>query len=267
MVRQRRPQVAAERGKGCESMRITAPGRLGDTIDPPRSIEAGIHPAIPGDDGRCRYEVLDRDAAKRPAPDADLGRRLAEYVAAGGHLWADGRCAFLDEHAYLRRQIPGHSLDTVFGCHKADFVVARGEVAMAGADGVRLKGYRHEQHLEPTTGTVNTRFANGMPVVVRNRFGAGIAELAESHVTLRSEADRTTMDHLAGFARAAGAAPALEVTPGFEALLLEGPACDIMIVSSRPGHHGQARISAPRSYASNAPALSAIAYWPGARQC
>lgn len=198
----------------------------------------------------ARYRVVFVPHAEAMGPAAAAG--LAAFVAAGGHLWADGRCAFLDEHAYLRQQIPGHGLDAVFGCHEADFVVARGDAAMTRTDGVVLRGYRHEQHLEPTTGTVEARFANGMPAVVRNRFGAGIAELAGSHVTLglRSAADQATMDHLAGFARAAGAVPVLDVSPGFEALLMEGPACDIMIVASRPGHQGRARISAPRSYVS-----------------
>lgn len=77
---------------------------------------------------------------------------------------------------------------------------------------------------------------------------------------LRSAADQATMDHLAGFARAAGAVPVLEVTPGFEALLLEGPACDIMIVTSRPGHQGRARISAPRSYVSVASPMGGASF-------
>ena len=183
-----------------------------------------------------------------------IAAKLKAFVAEGGYLWADGRCAFLDEHVYLRHANPGHGLDELFGCHEADFVVARGDVEILFADGSKGRGLRHEQYLKPGKGSVIAKFSGGQPAIVRNKFGRGVAELAGSYVTLglRAVADGQTMRHLASFAFEAGVKPVLEIEPrtGFEASLLCGPEFDVMILSNHSGSKAMSSISAPSPYRS-----------------
>ena len=183
---------------------------------------------------------------------APVAHKIKEFVRDGGRVWADGRCAFLDEHVYLRHAIPGHGLDELFGCKEADFIAARDEVKIDFADGATCFGYRHAQYLEPTTGTTVATFANGRPAVVSNDYGDGLAELAGSYLTLglQKQHDEATMDYVAGFAIKAGIEPKVHITPrtGFEVCLLVGPQYDVMTITNHTGEEAEAKIAAPLQY-------------------
>jgi len=185
---------------------------------------------------------------------AAVASKVAEFVRGGGHAWADGRCAFLDEHVFLRHAIPGHDLVDVFGCREADFVAARDDATMHTVDGKRVRGLRHAQYLEPTTGTAAGTFDNGRVAIVTNRYGDGSAELVGSYLTLGllRESDEATMDYLASFALARGVAPQVDVTPraGFEVSALRGEGHDVFVVTNHTGARTEARIVAPAACAS-----------------
>lgn len=177
---------------------------------------------------------------------------IRQFVHEGGHLWADGRCAFLDEHVFLRETIPGHGLDEVFGCRESDFVAARGEPGIHLQRGGRVRGHGMLQYLQPSAGEVLARHDNGQPAIVRNHYGKGLAEIVGSRVTLglRSHSDEATMDYLAGFAAKAGLRPRVTMEPatGFEACFLEGETCDVIIVSNLMGEAARVRIRTPEAF-------------------
>ena len=108
---------------------------------------------------------------------AELAAKLAEFVRRGGALWADGRCGFADRHFFLRRTVPGHGLDAVFGAREADEVAPFPGDELTLADGTPLPVYNEIQRFTTAnTATVLAR-CHGFPAAVRNRFGKGVAEL------------------------------------------------------------------------------------------
>lgn len=182
----------------------------------------------------------------------DVARRIREFVHDGGHVWADGRVAFLDERAFLRSAIPGHGLDELFGCREDDFVAVRDDAGIELVDGSKCRGYRHAQYLENSTGTVAGYFSNGRPAVVANRYGQGVAQLVGSYVSLGLQkfSDAGTMDFVSAFAFRAGVKPKLEINPptGFEACILVGREYDLIVISNLAGGDAVAEISPPSSY-------------------
>ena len=144
--------------------------------------------------------------------------------------------AWLDEHLYLRDEIPGQGLAEVFGCHEADFIgmTLRQPDFRVGA----MLGFRHLQYLEPTPGTA---LAGTSPraTIVHNRFGRGETLLIGSQVTLgiqrRNEIDPATVAEVASFALNCGVEPMLRATPAgtVECSRLTGPETDIFILGNR----------------------------------
>lgn len=183
---------------------------------------------------------------------AATAEQIQAFVHAGGHLWADGRCAFLDEHVYLRTTIPGHGLDLVFGCREDDFVAVRGDVEIGLSGGVTCRGYRHQQSLEVTTGEVCATFPDGRPASVCNHFGLGTAQLVGSYVALglQKRGDDTTADFVAGFALRAGIKPKVVINPptGIEACLLSGTETDLIILTNHTGGCVAVEVTAPSEY-------------------
>ena len=182
-----------------------------------------------------------------------LANKLMSFVRDGGWVWADGRCAFLDEHVYLRQMIPGHGLDQMFGCQEADFVATRDIEPMVTCSGSTLQTYRHMQYLQPTSGIVTATY-QGHAAAIRNTYGKGIAELNGSYLTrgLTFNPDEATMDYLAQFAFDAGVKSKLDVTPkaGFEVCLLSGLDTDIIVVTNHTGTVTDAVLTAPQQYSS-----------------
>ncbi len=181
-----------------------------------------------------------------------MSRKIAacirEFVANGGAVWADGRCAYLDEHIFLRDMIPGHGLDEVFGCQEADFVASRTPDFRLGA----LRGYLHRQYLTPTTGEVLVE-ENGKALVVRNSFGKGETLLAGSYITFelqRLGSDEATMNAMAEFAFRHGVKPVLNVEPSakIECSVLHGPDADVFILGNRTQETVEARAVLDRGY-------------------
>lgn len=176
--------------------------------------------------------------------------KIREFTANGGAVWADGRCAYLDEHVFLRRMIPGHGLDEMFGCQEADFIAARDTEFRLGA----LRGYMFRQYLAPTTGDVLAE-ENGKALIVRNKFGKGETLLAGSYITLglqRLGSDEATMNAIAEFAFRHGVKPVLNVAPSaeIECSVMYGPHADVFILGNRTQTTVTARVELENTYVS-----------------
>ena len=177
--------------------------------------------------------------------------KLEDYVLNGGWLWADGRCAFLDEHVYIRQESPGHGLVDVFGCREADFVALRDESQIIMNNGSKLTPHLFLQYLEPVGGNAVAE-CGGHTVIVRNRYGKGTAELNGTYFTKGLQVCKNTenMDYLVNFALAAGVSPRLKLNPeyGFEACLLAARESDFIVVTNRSGKDAEVSIQPPRNY-------------------
>ena len=183
----------------------------------------------------------------------EVAAKLADYVHNGGWLWADGRCAYLDEHVYVRQESPGHHLSEVFGCVEADFIALRDGAIINMNDGKKLNPYLFLQYLEPVNGTPLAE-SNGHTVIVRNKYGKGTAELNGTYLTrgLQVCEDTGNMDYLVDFAKAAGVTSRLDLIPefGFEACMLNSSEGDLIVVTNRSGAEQELSIKAPGNYAS-----------------
>lgn len=181
----------------------------------------------------------------------DVAAKLKEYVNGGGRLWADGRCGFLDEHVFIRAKSPGHGMDEIFGCREADFVAVRKNAELEMNSGEKLNPYLFAQYLELTVGEARG-FCNGHPIVVRNNYGKGLAELCGTYFALglQINRDEKAMDYLVSFAKEAGVIPRLELTPeyGFEACMLNSPEGDFIAATNRSGQEMELKISPPSKY-------------------
>lgn len=120
---------------------------------------------------------------------AELAAALTQFVRRGGALWADGRCGFADRHFLLRRTVPGHGLDAVFGAREADEVAPFAGDELKLADGTTLPVYNEIQRFQVADGAAVLAHCNGFPAAVRNRFGDGAAELWGTDLAADPDAD------------------------------------------------------------------------------
>ena len=161
-----------------------------------------------------QYRVLIAPQVRLVAP--ETAAALEGFVRRGGALWADGRCGFLDKHMMLRDTVPCNGLDRVFGCREIDEVAPFEQDRLIRRDGSALKPYREIQRLEPYETAEVLAECNGYPAAVRNRYGAGTAELWGSWIAAEPENDLAAM--LTGFAVAHGVEPELRIRRGHDVL-------------------------------------------------
>jgi len=174
---------------------------------------------------------------------AGVAERIREFVANGGAVYADGRLAFLDDHMFLRHQVPGHGLSLVFGAKEADFV-ALPEFSVEIENRTKLTGHLFAQYLQPLTGEVEAKFSNGRPAVIDNRFGKGKTRLVGTGLCrrLRDFNDIDAMQYIADFALEAGVVPALSINQGFVGKRLCGVKYDVLIVTNTNANKVKAEI-------------------------
>ena len=115
--------------------------------------------------------------------DSAAAEKIKEFVVAGGAVWADGRCGYLDKHLFLRKCVPGHGLDQVFGCREIDEVAPRPADRLILKDGSTLLPYREIQRFHVEEGAEVLADCNGYPAAVRNHYGKGTAELWGTYLT------------------------------------------------------------------------------------
>ena len=121
--------------------------------------------------------------------DSAAAEKIKEFVAAGGAVWADGRCGYLDKHLYLRKCVPGHGLDRVFGCREIDEVAPRPADRLVLKDGSSLPVSREIQRLRADDNAEVLADCNGYPVAVRNHYGKGTTELWGTCLAMNFGAD------------------------------------------------------------------------------
>ena len=162
------------------------------------------------EDVLSRYKVLFLPYVRIIAP--ETAAKLKEFVAAGGALWADCRCGFLDKHLCLRKRVPGNGLDEVFGCREIDEVAPRPADMLILKDGSRLKPYREIQRLRAAENAEVLAECGGYPAAVRHHYGRGTAELWGTYLTAnRSE---VLAEMLPRFAEAHGAEVPVRIRSG-----------------------------------------------------
>ena len=157
-----------------------------------------------------RYKVLILPHVRIIAP--ETASAIADFVEAGGALWADGRCGYLDKHHFLRSVVPGNGLDRVFGCREIDEVAPFEDDRLILKDGSSVKPWREIQRLEAYENAEVLAECNGYPAAVRNRFGKGTAELWGTYLSVNREADLSKF--LPGFAEAHGVTPDIRIRRG-----------------------------------------------------
>ena len=148
-------------------------------------------------------------------------------------MWADGRFGWLDTPCFLHETVPGHGLGDVFGCKEYDYISTIEDINDIITPSGNLQGYQTIQVLKPTTGEVRGNCAEH-PVIVRNHYGAGVAELCGTQMLhgLLRHPDGATAKYLADFAREHGATPMLETPQGLQVARLDGPDESLFILSN-----------------------------------
>lgn len=158
--------------------------------------------------GKYRLLVLPHVRIMAPATAA----AIEEFVRNGGHLWADGRCAFLDKGLFLRTTVPCNGLDKVFGCREIDEVAPRNFDQLYLNDGSQVKPCREIQRLSLYEGAEALAECNGYPAAVRNCYGKGRSELWGTYLSVNLESGFAPL--LTGFAAENGIQPEVKITSG-----------------------------------------------------
>ena len=111
--------------------------------------------------------------------EADVARRLAEYVRAGGTLVSELRPGYVDANGWLYEIQPGAGLHEVFGCREDLYWEAPSMAAMVGVGGRthRCTFRRAFQSFRLQGGQTLARNDAGEIVAVSNDFGRGQAIL------------------------------------------------------------------------------------------
>ena len=153
---------------------------------------------FPADLGRYKLIILPLPAALSSA----TCRRLREYCAAGGMLLSDPYLAAFDDRKNVTSAMPGHGMDAVFGVREKDIFKAGDCERVRRCDNgatVEFRGgrYRSEwQVLSGPTAEVLAEYENGLPALVRNRYGNGTALIGGVDIGLHFALDTVLGDDL-----------------------------------------------------------------------
>jgi beta-galactosidase len=151
------------------------------------------------------------------------GRRLAEYVANGGALFASLFCGLKDDRTFLYETVPGAGLDKVFHCRQEQVNPAPVEgMTVTQADeltpslpvGTKIPVYRWQERVQvDPEGRVVATFSDQSPALVAGKYGKGKTLYAGSLLPwiYDQKADATVGKLLVDFATAAGVQPSVRV--------------------------------------------------------
>ena len=146
----------------------------------------------------------------------DVASCIRDFVAAGGCLYADGRCGWLDAPMYMREQIPCNGLAELFGAREADFVMER-DMCEIAVGSKKLSGTPMRQVLRALDGaSIVGRFADGSPAVIDHDFGKGRCRLVGNALSLClfNQPNPQVSQWLASFAADCGIAPEFSLPYG-----------------------------------------------------
>ncbi len=165
---------------------------------------------------------------EKPVADA-----VCEFVKQGGNVWADGRMGSHDEHMFVRKSIPCHQLNDLFGVREAEFLTGNGEFEAVTNTGIRVCGQKRRQIFEPHPGaTVHATYPDGSAAAVDHSFGRGASRIWGLDLALRLQehCDSAAEREIASFARECGVSPELELPPGIVGRKLTSPDGDGVIL-------------------------------------
>ena len=143
---------------------------------------------------------------------AETAAILRKFVADGGAVWADGRFAFLDEYVCLRRRVPGHGLDELFGGFECDEIAPRPDMIIRSREYGDITPCRELQRFQAFPESQVIADCNGFPAALRNHYGRGCAELWGTPLAYADMLNGTNqLDRIiAGFAVKNGVSPIIE---------------------------------------------------------
>ena len=104
---------------------------------------------------------------------------LEEYVKMGGTLIIDGRFGMLGVNGRLTEKLPGGALNFLCGAEYRDSDYEGLDFDYSGAC---VRGYLGRELVSVTDGEVLGCFADGMPAVIRKRYGKGRAISFQTHL-------------------------------------------------------------------------------------
>ena len=182
-----------------------------------------------------RYRVLFLPGV--PLLSREAGGKIVDFVRQGGQLWADGRCGWLDEHMFVRGEIPGHGLQQVFGAREREYRAESEEVRAVRVDGLSIAGRRMRQDFMPLPGAeakIYARYSDGTVAAVENRFGRGRARLwgVELSRRLRNVFDPAAEGEISGFAGESGVRPEMELPCGVIGRVMERETSRVAVLNS-----------------------------------
>lgn len=158
---------------------------------------------------------------EKPVADA-----VCEFVKQGGCAWADGRMGSHDEHMFVRKSIPCHQLNELFGVREAEYLTGEEKIEAVADGGIRVAGQKSRQIFEPLPGaTVHAAYPDGSAAAVDHSFGRGASRIWGLDLSLRlwEHCDSAAEQEIASFARKCGISPELELPPGIIGRKLTSP--------------------------------------------
>lgn len=224
----------------------------------------------------CEQDILEDDLLKEysllyladPQVRRDVQMKIADWVKAGGRLWACLGAANWDEYNQ-----PCDALDAVFGARKRQMTAqdnwlpastgiwatavsrfAYKQLGTLKADApifggvVELPVWGAKLACEPTTAQVLGKYEDGSPAVLSNKFGKGQALLVgalvgeaymRTHYAARPDKEGWTLESgaparqlVAGLVGAAAVSRPVELSvPGFYTAVMDAPAATVVFVN------------------------------------
>lgn len=164
----------------------------------------------------------------------DVAKMIRQFIAAGGAVWADGRFAWLDEHMYLRKAIPGHGLDLLFGCREIDHTAEPEAISAQTVNGTTLTGRMVRQDFALyENGQSYAHYADGAIAAVETISGnGGRTRLWGLELARRifSVSDPAIEQEIAGFALTCGIKPSIVLPEGISGRVLHGENRTVAVV-------------------------------------
>jgi beta-galactosidase len=177
-----------------------------------------------------------------------LGKRLADWVAAGGTLISEACPGYFGDRGKVGQVQPNHGLDAVFGVREdeVEFMPDIGDRIRLSVFGAEVQGGGFLQSYHLAGGTELGRFADGRRAVVEHRHGKGRTLLVGTHPSVGYSRTQKAAAYFRGVLDWAGVVPRVAVTtPTVLARLPRGAEGDYLWVvnSSKTPQSGQVTLA------------------------
>lgn len=169
---------------------------------------------------------------------AQTAEAIKQFVAAGGALYGDGRCGWLDDPMYLRNEIPGNGLAEVFGAKETDCAYSQDSFPVrTQTQGISAGGMKQKLSPEPEAQVIGW-FGDGSVAVVDHVYGRGRTRLAGGNCcqNLYDHRDVQTSQWIASFPQECGVKPDAALPYGVVRSRLIGKQIELWII-----HNHEAR--------------------------